>query len=239
MVLRSHVALPLVAGCQRKLFAGRLLRSCRCTAKQRKCLRTNRWKKREFPLEKKKSEIWNHLFLYKHKWLPRFEACTTWSFGLPVCDATQSEDDGALVLLNDLRVEHSTSSARIQMCSKGNCGFLLFYRTVAHFLSSLTFTQNQIVMGKRRAVKRPDMMTMNQPMHPSDPVRSAGDRKRQRCVSECLWHINGEGKLTTDVNITLDVYCCKSAQGIIMIVNQFERTSDPFGGGGDVFWAPM
>lgn len=47
-------------------------------------------------------------FLFNHKWFPPFSACTTWSLGLPVCDATQSEDYGALVLLNDLRVEHNT-----------------------------------------------------------------------------------------------------------------------------------
>lgn len=127
-----------------------------------------------------------------------------------------------------------------KMCNKGHSGFLHFYPTaVLSFLSSLTFTQNQMVMGKRRAVKRPDTMTMNHPMHPSDPVRSAGDRKRQRCVFECVWHTSWEESFTIDVNITLDVYCCKSAQGIIMTINQFETTSDPFGSGGDVFLAPM
>lgn len=38
---------------------------------------------------------------------------STWSFSLPVCNATQSEDDSTLILLNNLQYgqeDHSTSS---------------------------------------------------------------------------------------------------------------------------------
>lgn len=36
-------------------------------------------------------------------WLHWSQAGPTWSFGLPVCDATQPEYDGSLVLLHNLQ----------------------------------------------------------------------------------------------------------------------------------------
>lgn len=57
-------------------------------------------------------------------------AVSTWSLGLPVCDATQSEDDSTLILLNNLQQEnkikkknHSTNMTRMHYGNKGSVGF--------------------------------------------------------------------------------------------------------------------
>lgn len=180
MVLQFYVALPLVAGCQRKLFAGRLLCSCQCTAKQRKCLWMNRGKRHEFPLEKNphvKSPFFFCLtandFPHSQRALPGPLAflsvmrpslkITARSYSWTICG--QSTTQASVCIQNLQQNRKWWFSAPLPHCS-------------ADFLSILTFTQNQMVMGKRRAAKKPDTMTMNQPMHPSDPVRSAGDRKR-------------------------------------------------------------
>lgn len=51
---------------------------------------------------------------------------STRSFSLPVCNAAQSEDDSALILLNNLQQrqeDHSTSLIHIHISDKGNSGF--------------------------------------------------------------------------------------------------------------------
>lgn len=111
----------------------------------------------------------------------------TWSFSLPVCNASQSEHDGALILLNNLQhrqEDHSTSSIHIHICYEGNRAFCSL-TNCGDLVSSLTFRQNQMVMGKRKTVKMPETMTMNQPMHPKDPVRSARERERERDMNRC------------------------------------------------------
>lgn len=97
---------------------------------------------------------------------------STWPFGLPVCDAAQPEDDGALVLLHDLPEQKPrTHSLHTGATDRGlGEGGAVWRRSS----SSLTLTQNQMVMGKRTMTKRPDNMTKTQPTHPRDPVRSAG-----------------------------------------------------------------
>lgn len=57
--------------------------------------------------------------------------------------------------------------------------------SLTDLLSLLTFRQNQIVMGKRHSENMPEIMTMNQPMHPKDPVRSA-ERETTMCVREIV-----------------------------------------------------
>ncbi|TNN78998.1 hypothetical protein EYF80_010677 [Liparis tanakae] len=49
-----------------------------------------------------------------------------------------------------------------------------------------TDRQNQMVMGKRHMVKKPDNMTMNHPMHPKAPVCSARARERQEHRADCM-----------------------------------------------------
>lgn len=125
----------------------------------------------------------------KKKMYIEIVSVSTWSFSLPVCNAAQPEDNSALILLNNLQhrqEDHSWSSFHIQICSKGNCGFCSSTHC-AHLPSSLTFRQNQMVMGKRQIVKMLDSMTMSQPTHPKDPVRSAREKERQHCVFECVW----------------------------------------------------
>lgn len=72
--------------------------------------------------------------------------------------------------------EHNTSSGHICVCVTSDQQFLPF-RLIGGF-TSLTFKQNQMVMGNRRIAHKPERMTMNQPTQPKDPVLSAGERKR-------------------------------------------------------------
>lgn len=50
-------------------------------------------------------------------------AAPTWSFGLPVCDATQPEDDGSLVLLHNLQKGGDASLTEQHGSNQGNRGF--------------------------------------------------------------------------------------------------------------------
>lgn len=81
--------------------------------------------------------------------------------------------------------------------SKGNCGFSSSAHC-AYLVISLTFRQNQIVMGKSRTVNRPASITMIQPHAPKDPVRSAKEREKQRrvCLNVfgTLWHPYMDGE---------------------------------------------
>lgn len=83
--------------------------------------------------------------------------------------------------------------------SKGSCGFSSSAHC-AYLVISLTFRQNQIVMGKSRTVNRPASITMIQPHTPKDPVRSAEEREKQRdsvCLNVfgTLWHPYVDGEL--------------------------------------------
>lgn len=72
--------------------------------------------------------------------------------------------------------------------SKGSCGFSSSAHC-AYLVISLTFRQNQIVMGKSRTVNRPASITMIQSHAPKDPVLSAKEREKQRRhVFKCVWH---------------------------------------------------
>lgn len=95
---------------------------------------------------------------------------STWPFGLPVCDAAQPEDDSALVLLHDLQEQKHN---KLDWREGGGRGGLR-EGLASPLGSSLTLTQNQMVMGKRTMTKTLDRMTKIQPTHPRDPVRSAG-----------------------------------------------------------------
>lgn len=112
---------------------------------------------------------------------------STRPFGLPVCDSAQPEDDSALILLHNLQKEnHKTLLLYTDAAVSGNCGFLVFcvclFEAEHWLLSSLTLTQNQIVMGKRIMTKMVDSVTKTQPTHPSEPLRSA--RWMEKCNAE-------------------------------------------------------
>lgn len=113
---------------------------------------------------------------------------STWPFGLPVCDSTQPKDNSALILLHDLQAEkHRTHQHQSDATDTGNCGFFVLFcfslfEAERWLLSSLTLTQNQIVMGKRTMTKMEDSRTKIHPTHPRDPVCSA--RWIEKCDSE-------------------------------------------------------
>lgn len=110
-------------------------------------------------------------------------------FGFPVCDSAQPEDDGTLVLLHNLQEQnHSKCCFRKRPLKTGNRGFLCLSssRESADCQLSPTLTQNQIVMGQRAMAKMADSMTKNQPMHPRDPVRSAGWREEYVTLKNIL-----------------------------------------------------
>lgn len=51
---------------------------------------------------------------------------STWSFGLPVCDAAQPEDDSALVLLHDLQGQKHRTHSLHTGATDGGSGTLCF-----------------------------------------------------------------------------------------------------------------
>lgn len=110
-------------------------------------------------------------------------------FGFPVCDSAQPEDDGTLVLLHNLQEQNHNMLWFSQQATENRKSWLPlpFLFTEDHRLSSSpTLTQNQIVMGQRTMAKMADSMTKNQPMHPRDPVRSAGWREKYATLKNVL-----------------------------------------------------
>lgn len=103
----------------------------------------------------------------------------TWPFGLPVCDSAQPEDHSALILLHNLQEENHRTPTQV---TQEVASLVLLFEAACLLLTSLTLTQNQIVMGNKIMTKMPDSMTKIQPMHPRDPVRSA--RWIEKCNTE-------------------------------------------------------
>lgn len=72
--------------------------------------------------KKKKKSFSNHKFPQCMDFFKRKKSLmlgvSTWSFSLPVCNAAQSEDDCALILLNNLQQQHRKTTAQARFTFK-------------------------------------------------------------------------------------------------------------------------
>lgn len=97
----------------------------------------------------------------------------TWPFRFPVCDPAKSEYDSPFVLLHYLDVRKHSQPHRqhinlgiVAGCQTTNEGLILRCIFVRGYS---TLTHRKIASGKVPIMKRREMMTSNQPQHPSLP----------------------------------------------------------------------
>lgn len=92
----------------------------------------------------------------------------TWPFRFPVCDPAKSEYDSPFVLLHYLDVRNTDNIEILasNWLSGTNEGLILHCTFVRGYS---TLTHRKIASGKVPIMKRREMMTSNQPQHPSLP----------------------------------------------------------------------